>query len=433
MNLSAFDCSPLEPQPTAEQVGWLQAIAQKLKADQVVVALGGSRKDDEPIVYCERDGSWWAGRYVGSITGGGMRLTIQPRLGLSTISSWLSHITGAVLADTPGKLRDDIPFVVQLLAVIWSGSLIEAARHGLPALRRETKHVGTVVRGRLDVFGSTKEWVAGRTTAASLHRERSLDNPISRMVIAAYGVLRRWMGPGTEGTWLPERAKELLPHLLAVTGARPPVPSDADCSRVRYTPITAGFKNVMRFSKQIILRRGLFSDMASEGDTQGVLLDVAELWELYVLAAIRRAATGLEVVHGTTRTDNRQMLLSSERDGRGLGELRPDCILRRSHDVKGIVDAKYKSLWPNIWTPVVPQRNDLFQLTTYLSGFGRERPIWGALVYPHSPDRSDVPPVEAGNPWSLDQNRKVWLLTLPHEMREAVNKLRSVLFGVATL
>ena len=223
-----------------------------------MVGLGNDWDDDEPVVYCERDGRWWAGRYVGSISFDGGRLTILPRFGINTLRSWLFEVTNIALVESPAcELREDDAFVVQLLAIVWARSFVGAARHGLPALRRESNYSGTAVRGRLDVAGSVRLMAAGSPTMASVRRERSLDNAVSRAIVAAYDVLRRWMGAVAEDSWLPARARELLPALQVVTGSRPTVPARLDLQRVRYTPITASFRPVAELSRQIANRRGI--------------------------------------------------------------------------------------------------------------------------------------------------------------------------------
>ncbi len=119
----------------------------------------------------------------------------------------------------------------------------------------------------------------------SVRSERSLVHAASDAIVSAYGVLRRWL---PDEKWLPQRAKELLPHLMAVTGSRPRVPTKAELDRIRYTPITAGFAPVAELSRQIANRRGLSADIEANGETKGVLLDVAELWEMYVLTSYAR-------------------------------------------------------------------------------------------------------------------------------------------------
>jgi 5-methylcytosine-specific restriction enzyme subunit McrC len=118
------------------------------------------------------------------------------------------------------------------------------------------------------------------------------------------------MGAGTERNWLPARCQELLPQLLAATGTHPDLPSEAVLARVRYTPITQRYQRFVRLSWQIARQRGLFGGTASEGDCTGVLLDVAELWELYVISVAREAVSPWVVKHGTHDQLGRDHLLN---------------------------------------------------------------------------------------------------------------------------
>jgi 5-methylcytosine-specific restriction enzyme subunit McrC len=422
MKLHAFDCSPLPEQPTPDEARWLRDAAAQFRARSHVVALRDRVKDDDPIVYCERDGTWWAGRYVGVVRHKGGRLTVEPRFGLATLASWLGRAVGTVLVRSPGRLREDVPFVVQLLALVWGRAFADAARHGLPALRLDRRHVGTVVRGRLDVRGTLGELLASRDAAVSVRREKSLDNPAARVLAAAYRVLRRKMGPALEGDWVPERVAELLPALLTAVGTNPAPPTDAELDRVRYTPITLGFARAAYVSRLILRHKGLLSEADAEGESEGILFDVAELWELFVLAALRRAGAGLEILHGTSQIECREALLVSEADASLLGELRPDAVVRSHRRVLGILDAKYKSLWPTPWHRHGPQREDLYQLASYLSRFATAG--WGVLAYPADPERLGTPPIEMRNPWRLESGQKVWMMTLPHDIERAAATLR---------
>ncbi len=429
MNLVARDCSALEPQPKAVEVDWLKRLAAATRDRANVVSVGAKRDgdDDEPIVYCMPDGTWWAGRYVGSLSFDGSRLTVRPRFGLAALRSWLSHATNVALVQSPGVLREDESVIVQLLAAVWARGFVEAARHGLPALRRDLHFSGPVLRGRLDVQRSVRLIASCGNAMASVRRERSLDHAASRAIVAAYAVLRRWVG-ASDDRWLPARARELLPHLIAVTGSRPPVPSRFDLERVRYTPITAGFAPIAELSRQIANRRGLASDSAPDGECQGVLLDVAELWELYVMAVLRRAASGLSVRHGTRELAAAGALLRSEVDGSVLGALRPDALVADRHGTVAVLDAKYKQLHPTGLAPNGPQREDLYQLAAYLARFGGAPDgALGVLVYPFDATRESHAPAESRSPWRLDESSIVSFVTLPHEIEAAVSKLRTVL------
>lgn len=433
MKLVARDCSPLVPQPTVPEANWLRRLATNVRATDLVVPISGERDEDEPIVYCAWDGTWWAGRYIGSISFEGRSLIIEPRFGLSALRNWIFEATSVVLTDAPGNLREDESFIAQLLASVWVHGFVEAARHGLPALRREVATTGATVRGRLDVPASLRLIATGGGQVVSVRSERSLDHAASDAIVAAYVVLRRWLGVPDE-KWLPTRAKELLPHLMAVTGARPRVPTKAELDRIRYTPITAGFAPIAELSRQIANRKGLAADIDASGETKGVLLDVAELWEMYVLSVLRKAASPLTVTHGTRDKSANKKLLYSDVSGQGLGALIPDAILLSGSVIKGVVDAKYKSLHPSASSPNGPQRDDLYQMTAYLGRF--QSPVgmvtWGLLAYPFDPSRPDSPLAEQNSPWSLDGGKKIVFATLPHAPIDAVAKLSSLIMPAVT-
>lgn len=427
MNLRGRDCCPFDPPPTAEEVAWLRALQQATSARRHTIPLGGRRTEEEPIVYCERDGSWWAGRYVGSMTFGGHRLTIEPRFGINTLRQWLFAVSNVPLVPSPGTLREDVSFIVQLLAAVWARSLADAARHGLPALRREARTTGLLVRGRVDMPRTLAQRARGSHAVCSVRQERSADHAASRAIVAAFQVLRRWLGPRTE-EWLPERVRDLLIQLQSLTGSRPPVPTELELQAVRYTPITRGFRSTAALSRKIALSRGLFMDTAMEGESQGVLLDVAELWELYVLAVLRRSAGEIKVIHGTHDPGPSTWLLNHPSGG-GLGVLRPDAILRQGGRVRGIADAKYKRLQPRPDAPDGVLREDLYQLSAYLTRFGGEAPAFaGLLAYPEEPSAAQAARAESGSPWYLTPHCPVWLLTLPHDPAEAVRKLERSFF-----
>lgn len=425
MKLYAKDCSPLPDAKGWEE--WLCKLARNTRSSDCVMPLSGARDEDESVVYCAWDGSWWAGRYIGSISFEGRTLVIVPRFGLETLRNWLSVATSLVLTDTPGRLRQDDAFIIPLLASVWVHGLIDAARHGLPALRRDVPLRGSVVRGRLDVSASLRLIAAREKEVISVHSEKSLDHAASNAIVAAYGVLQRGLG-GRNESWLPKRARELLPHFLATTGPRPRVPTKTELERIRYTPITAGFAAIAELSRQIANQQGLVADAEDAGETRGVLLDVAEIWELYVLKILENAVAPIKVRHGTREKSTSRKLLWSDVAHKGIGNLFPDAILEEQGEVRGVVDAKYKSLYPTRTAPYGPQREDLYQMTTYLARYASNSDAvsWGLLAYPEDPERPNPPIAEQGNPWHLEAAKKMVFTTLPHTPDDAVKKIRSI-------
>jgi 5-methylcytosine-specific restriction enzyme subunit McrC len=214
---------------------------------------------------------------------------------------------------------------------------------------------------------------------------------------------------------------------LSVTGARPRVPTKAELDQIRYTPITASFSRIAELSRQIAGRRGLTADTDASGDTKGALLDIAELWEIYVLKVLRKATAPLNVVHGTRENTATKHMLRSDVTGQVLGKLIPDAVLYDGAEVVAVADAKYKPLHPRPSAQYGPKREDLYQMGAYLGQFlqaSRERSL-GLLLYPSDPNQQIAPSAELASPWSLDRYKKIAFLTLPHDEAEAVAKLQT--------
>lgn len=372
-------------------------------------------REDEPVIRCEADGSWWAGRYVGSLSFKGRRLDILPRFGEDTLRSWIAGAFNLALVDTPGRLEGDDSFVARLLAVVWSRAFVAAARHGPPSLRSDVREYGTTVRGRLDIPATVKLRSAGTPGAASIRREKSLDHAVTAAIIAAWSELSRALG--RKHDWLPERLGEIVPHMIAAVGGHPKIPTQGEIERVRLTPITAGFRPLAELSVRIASRRGLTPLSSAGGECKGILLDVAELWELYVLGAMRRAWPGAEILHGTREIGESRPLLRNA-TGMGLGAMRPDAVVRLNGKTVLVVDAKYKRLYPTAYA-TTPQREDLYQIAAYAGRWCSP----GVLVYPEDPEMPGVPPAEAGSPWLLADGTTVSFATLPARLEAAAEKL----------
>jgi 5-methylcytosine-specific restriction endonuclease McrBC regulatory subunit McrC len=147
------------------------------------------------------------------------------------------------------------------------------------------------------------------------------------------------------------------------------------------------------------------------------------LWELYVLAVLRRAWPALQVAHGTHDSNDNRALLGNSR-GDSLGMLKPDAVIKQNGVVGIIVDAKYKRLGYSQWNPS-PQREDLYQLTAYLGRYRQsDCPIAGILAYPCESGEAAISAAEAGNPWRLDPNTEIRFISLPHDIDAAVIKMR---------
>jgi 5-methylcytosine-specific restriction enzyme subunit McrC len=404
---------------------WLAELQRVLTTSDHVIRLGGTERDDEYVVTRDPFGRWRTGRYIGEISYAGRRLEIRPRLGDVVIEQWLADSMNLVaIPDTAARQRS-LSFIARLMGAVWCRSFDLASRHGPPGIRVQQQSTGPYITGRLDIPGTIALRAAGTPAAASVRSDRDLNNDVSRVLVAAERTLTRRIG---HSQWRTPRVDELLPRLQGAVGVRPRVPSRRDLAQIRYSPITRPFKAAADLSWRIANLEGLGAS-PTVGKADGLLLDVAELWELFVLHTFRRAAApGSQVNHGTV-SEQRTHLLHSEQDPtRGLGRLKPDVLVSAAGQITVVADAKYKRLadyWPD--RPSGVDRSDLYQLATYLSRYSATGTGHGLLVYPKDPTDCGTSTAEQYGPWRSAAGNAVTLLRLPITRDAATQSLSEAL------
>jgi 5-methylcytosine-specific restriction enzyme subunit McrC len=132
-------------------------------------------------------------------------------MGLEVIAGWLEGALNLVAVPETAERQPSESFIALLLAAVWSRGLDQASRHGPPAFRREHRHEGIYVRGRLDVRESARLRGQGSPHVASVSRYRDLNNDVSRTLVAAERVLHQAVG---HRRWHTQRVDDVLQQLL---------------------------------------------------------------------------------------------------------------------------------------------------------------------------------------------------------------------------
>jgi len=419
------DLSPYEGELTAEDEEWLTQVAAIDPRDHRVGIEEDRPYEDEWLPLVERgpDGRWWAGRFIGSLSFAGRRLTVHPRLGIDVVEAWLDQAFGLVAPPASARRTETETFIVRLLARLWCRAVGTATRHGLPLLRLPQPHEGLYVRGRLETRRTLQLISEGRPQVASVTYDRSLAHPLTRVLVCAERALAEQLTDTAE--WRTERVRQVLPPLRAAVGSRPRLPTPYELSRVRYTPITLPFKGAALLSHRIASRLG-YGAAEEEGAAEGILVDVAELWELLIVNCTRRAASpGMHVEHGTTG-GRRDYLLHSEQGKRGMGRLKPDVLVWRDDRTVAVIDAKYKRLAFSRERPTGVDQADLYQLAAYANRFEPEGVA--ALVYPRAGDDGPPASAEALGPWRAGAQSFVFE-RLPTDVAGCREALSSLIHG----
>ena len=141
-------------------------------------------------------------------------------------------------------------------------------------------------------------------------------NRLGGIIIHAFEQLRRELHHlGDERSWLTLRGQGIATDLRTHVNRR--ISTNAAVSRapVRYTPITEIYREVVQLSQAIARHQPSSSVSLGSKDVLGVLIDMAEVWELYVYHLLRSSIREAEVLHVGRDTDADNFLLRSERTG----------------------------------------------------------------------------------------------------------------------
>lgn len=402
--------------PTPAERDWLDSIAELSPEPYVLNAQLEADHEPtiEPILTRDIDG-WRTNRYIGEIRHQGRTLVIQPRLGIETIMTWISTILNVqVLPRTAQQSTGATSTVTQLLAALWRASVLTAGQHALPRTGLKVSSQGLAVNGRLDVGATARRRAAGHRDLVSTRVVRTYDNAPARAVVLADRYFDQYLAGAR---WRGTRLDEQLSTLRAATGSRPAKPRLQEIQRTRYSPITVKWRRAAELSWRI-LNEDPLGVAAQDESTHGVLIDVAELWEMFVLHCAG-LATEQSVRHGTATQTSGYLARSRVDPRRTMGKLYPD-VLVGEEPVSAVLDAKYKRLGGR--RGVV--REDLYQLHAYSSSF--KVPL-AALAYPAIDE--EVPDDERDSPWQTSTG-ELSFLTLPTEKDACVEKL-GALFGSA--
>lgn len=417
--LTARDCSPFPPLGR-EQEDWLRRLLTAVTPASVILGLGGrpaaEDADDEPVAVLDgKSGMWWAGRYIGELHFEGKTLRIEPRFGMPSLMRWLTSIWGVQLLETKGSYQQQRVWLWVVIARLWAVRLIEGAKHGLPSTRIAEVHQGRALRGKLLPRSTALSLANGDDRLFSVTRSRVVDPAVGSVLLAAFGQLCTVLAAfGEVSEWLPDRGVTIIGELRQALGERVRWSARTHHTTIRYTPITETYRPVVELSQSILNQRPMTSSASGSQDVFGTMLDMAEVWELYIAKLLQLGLPGFRVVHTGRLKEHFKSLLRSPQDGE-VGSLRPDIVISDpAQRCVAIADAKYKTTAANAWNRTGVLREDLYQISAYLAGFGDPGTLLnGFLIYPSDDTGEVARRLLPNNPWRLSSvtHRNLWFLS----------------------
>lgn len=228
--------------------------------------------------------------------------------------------------------------LLEILIRVFAEKLTEAVRRGMPRQYVGQEEELPALRGTLEVARQFTRHAVNPSRLACRFDELSPDSALNRILKATVGHLSRISGSSANL----QKLRELGFVYAEVTEVSP--------AALRWTEVTLDRTN--RSWSELLAMAKLFlfgryqTTSAGGGQGTALLFEMNALFEEYVGRLIARRLRGTELsVH---LQGGRLFCLTSEEDGRGLFQTRPDIIIRRAGDVVHIIDTKWKRIAPRV-------------------------------------------------------------------------------------
>lgn len=374
--LTAKDCSPF-----SNQEGHADAIQFFLatQSQNNIFHFNTSkdkRIDDSPIAtFNYQIGKWCAGRYIGeahfNYKGQDYSINIVPRFGDTQLFHMLEEVFNIRFSDSNQKIKkqNDIQFIIKkTIAFLWLNMLSKANKHGLPRNNKKFIYKGSKIRGRLNVQASILP-IHTENTVVSNYWEKTPYEPILKTLKQAYFILKQEYGLAQ--IKLSKASQNAIEQLKSFS-AKQGVISDNEYNKIIYKDIYKSFKPVVDLSWDIVKKKNFGSDKSKENKGTSFFLDMAEIWELYLINIIKKELAP----HGWHLRND---VIQTYKDKCFKRKLIPDIVFQKDNNVV-VWDAKYKRMEYDYYDY---DRADFFQIHTYINHYEKNYNVLaGGLLYP---------------------------------------------------
>ena len=400
-----------------QALNWLSRLSEKNFGDDAIFKLRNGNQEAEPVVYTDCHGRWWTGRYIGSMHFDGVSIEIQPRFGMSFVASNIP-LNNFIPVEIDASFSSGDKFICLIQAMLWFNLLAKAARHTLPTVRYMQQHVSSMSKGRINIRATIRTQSKDNLKIASTFFYKEINNPITTLIVLAFQEISSWFIEHDLLHWLPQTIALRLQQMVNVTPRHSMIPKVGEINSIRLSSIAKAYRPLARLSMDILRNKGV-SERSDNIRSSTFLLDVAELWEIYVLDVLSEASpANFEVKHGVSDNSN-LFLLHADTGSQQIGKLIPDYEFLQAGKRFAVGDAKYKRLGDKPW--MSPKRDDIYQMAAYLSRYSECN--YGNFYYPDWQSGEDSCDIVAKNPWRLQSNQMINFVSVPTKKSEAVAML----------
>jgi len=342
--------------------------------------------DDDLIISLSQkaDGTFsvQAGNYVGKFAWEGLEVDIRSRFSESFMKRMLNVANDVFLDDVSAfdaSASKNLDFSKLIIYYMFVLKLEKAFLLGLPKAYRSIQHHEMTLKGKIDINRFIKRDIPFQGKISSVSREQQEIQDIVDVLHKAVSVIDK-QAQKSENDFTKNIA-HIKTHLKQQRSNRyvsPIMIQKAMSSSALQNPIFAPYKSVLEYAKLIIDASNLEEKVTGKEDTFGFLVNVAELFELYVTKLLQRAFPDWSVSSPEIAVCKDQFYQR---------KIIPDIVMQhRESNHMMVFDTKYKRMLmrgtkENVWDV---DRCDFFQINTYMTYYQQQGfdLLAGGLLYP---------------------------------------------------
>jgi 5-methylcytosine-specific restriction enzyme subunit McrC len=343
-----------------------------------------SRQGDDDVeailTYNFKRKQWETGRYVGDLFFTANKkeyhFRIEPRFGNVFLLNLFEEAYNIRIprsqSEFKKKFNSDL-WIKRLISFIWVQKLAKANKHGLPFKQNKLIHYGATIKGRLNISKSKISlFTSGNVVSEETIKE--LDGTVAQILKKAHQILETYYHFRAYKA-IPQNASEAIQILKTIPKSYSIINKNS-FNRIFYKDIYSSYRDVVNLSWLIINNR-ILSVRSQNQDTKkgfSVFLDIAELWELYLLNILKKTLG----IKGWNVYSSQFEIYKHKAFQR---KIIPDIIIEKGNTVL-IFDAKYKRME---FDKFDYDRTDFFQIHTYtfFKSLGK-KVVCAGLLYPLS-------------------------------------------------
>jgi 5-methylcytosine-specific restriction endonuclease McrBC regulatory subunit McrC len=348
--------------------------------DDLIISLSNYDKDVNKFYTA------YVGNFIGKFTYNKVDINIRSRFSDTFLKRMLNFANDVFLDDVSvfeaeDKKTKDLDYSKFIIYYMFIQKLEKAFLLGLPKAYKSIDYHEMKVKGKIDINRFIKYDIPFRGKVSSSSREQKEIQEIIDVLYKAINIIAK---EGKKNDTISTKNISHIKTYLKQNRSNKYVSNEtirkALKSKALQNPIFTPYKKVLEYAKTIINANNLEEDANATKETFGFLVNVADLFEIYLLKLLRHRMPDWNIEH--------EPEINIYKDNFYSRKILPDIVMTNDNKVM-VFDAKYKRM---TFKKGIGDgghgdldRSDFFQIHSYMSYYANQKNtilIAGGLLYP---------------------------------------------------